>query len=136
MKNIKKSSILTLFLAGLLSISFFYSSSDAIINDIAAAIKRGNANEVSASFASNIELLLPNNEGTYSHTQAEVMLKKFFNNNRPKSFSVSHQGSSRDGSKYAIGTYTAANGNKFRTYFLVKKVANSYKLHQLQFEKQ
>jgi hypothetical protein len=135
MKNIKTPILLSL-LIGLLSFSLVNPNGDSLINDISSAIKKGNASEVAASFAANVELLLPGNEGTYSKTQAEVMLRNFFAGNPPESFTINHQGSSRDGSRYAIGTYKAKDGGSYRTYYLIKKVSDNFKLHQLQFEKQ
>ena len=125
-----------IILFGVLSFGFAKSSSDALINTISSSIRNGNANGVASHFANNVELLLPDNEGTYSKTQAEGMLRTFFSQNAPSSFTINHQGSSRDGSKYAIGTYVARDGKRFRTYFLIKKVSNKYMLHQLQFELQ
>ena len=136
MKKIKNLFPVLIILLGALSFSFAKLSSDALINTIASSIRNANANAVASHFANNVELLLPDNEGTYSKTQAEGMLRTFFNQNAPSSFTVNHQGSSRDGSKYAIGTYLAKDGKRYRTYFLIKKVSNNYMLHQLQFELQ
>ncbi|MFW5793618.1 MAG: DUF4783 domain-containing protein [Bacteroidota bacterium] len=136
MKNLRNISAIVLIMFGLSQMSIANTSSDALINEIASAIKKGSAGNLSNHFASSIELLLPGNEGTYSRKQAEVMLRSFFNKNQSNGFSVNHRGSSRDGSKYAIGTYKAKNGKSFRAYYLVKKVSNSFQLHQLQFEEQ
>lgn len=104
-----------------------------IISDISAAIKNGNSTQVASYFNSTIDLTVPDNEGTYSKTQAELILKDFFTKNPPASFTVNHNGSSNDGSLYAIGTYTSGSGS-YRTYFLLKKSGSSYLIQKLEFE--
>ncbi|MBS4013649.1 MAG: DUF4783 domain-containing protein [Bacteroidetes bacterium] len=136
MKIIKNTPLLMLMFIGFFPISLSNMSNDELISNISKAIQKGSAPEVASYFSSNVELLLPGNDGTFSKTQAEVILRNFFNENPPASFSINHQGSSRDGSKYAIGTYKTKSGDSYRVYYLVKKVGDSFLLHQLQFEKQ
>ncbi|NVO03349.1 MAG: DUF4783 domain-containing protein [Bacteroidetes bacterium] len=108
---------------------------DEISNDIAIAIKSGNSKELAKFFNTSIDLKVPSNDETFSKAQAELIMKDFFQKNPPKSFTINHQGSSNDGSKYSIGTYVSSTGS-FRTYFLLKKVGNSFFIQQLQFELQ
>lgn len=100
---------------------------------IAAAIKTGNAKELSNYFNNTIDLTIPGNEGTYSKGQAEMIVKSFFVKNPPSSFTLSHQGKSNDGSHYAIGIYKSG-GTEFRTYFLLKVLSGQPLIHQLKFE--
>lgn len=116
-----------------LSFALFNSNNDDIISDIAAAIKSGNAANVSKYFNTTIDLTVPAGEGTYSKTQAEQILKDFFTKNPPKSFTINHQGASNDGSLFAIGTYISGS-TSYRSYFLLKKIASGYCIHQLEFE--
>jgi len=59
---------------------------------------------------------------------------EFFKANKPKQFSIIHQGG-KDGARYAIGSLVTNNGT-FRVYFLVKNKLNSPYIHQLRIEKQ
>lgn len=104
-----------------------------ITDEISTAIKTGNSKELSKYFASNVDLTLPGYEGVYSKAQAELIVKEFFNKNTPKSFSIIHQGASKDGSQYSIGNLVSGNG-KYRTYFLLKKSADKFVIQQLRFE--
>lgn len=104
-----------------------------VIADVAAAIKSGNASSVAAYFNSSLDLTVPGNDGTYSKSQAELILKDFFSSNPPKSFSISHQGSSNDGSQYGIGSYVTASSS-YRAYFLMKKSGSSFLIQKLEFE--
>jgi hypothetical protein len=118
-----------------ISASLFMNSTNDIIADIGTAIKSGNASNVAKYFNSTLDLTTPDNEGTYSKTQAELILKDFFTKNPPASFTINHQGSSTDGSLYAIGTF-ATSSSSFRTYFLLKKVDTGFLIQKLEFEEQ
>jgi len=98
--------------------------------DIAIAIRAGNAKELSKYFNGNIDLNIPGNEGVFSKAQAELIMKDFFSKNTPKSFTVLHQGSSKDGAKYTIGSLVTEKIT-FRTYFYMKKKGEEYLIHEL-----
>ena len=128
--------IFSLLITTSISAKFFWDMNpDDISNDIAVAIRNGNSKDLAKFFNTSIDLTVPGNEETFSKAQAELIVKDFFQKNPPKTFTINHQGSSNDGSKYSIGTYVSSTGS-FRTYFLLKKVGNSFFIQQLQFELQ
>jgi hypothetical protein len=110
-----------------------HSQSEQDGNDIARLIKNGNSSELAKHFNVTLQLTLPGNEGRYSRTQAELIIREFFSKYPPKSFDISHQGSSSDGSKYYIGVYKS-NKTTFRSYFLIRQVSEKALIHQLRFE--
>jgi len=103
--------------------------------DIANAIRSGDAKSVSRYFSSSVDLTIISREDVYSKAQTEQILKDFFNKNTPRSFSIIHRGESKDGSKYAIGTLTTSNGN-YRTYYYFKVVGGSINIQELRFMKE
>lgn len=106
-----------------------------ITASIAAAINSGDSKKLASYFNSSIDLTVPGTDGTYSKSQAEMIVKSFFSKFPPVSFKINQQGSSNEGSQFAIGTmYTKTS--TFRTYFLIKKVDNTPLIHQLQFEEE
>lgn len=106
-----------------------------ITASIAAAINSGDSKKLASYFNSSIDLTVPGTDGTYSKSQAEMIVKSFFSKFPPLSFKINQQGSSNEGSQFAIGTmYTKTS--TFRTYFLIKKVNNTPLIHQLQFEEE
>ena len=127
--------IILLVITTTISASFLLYRPIDIIADVGNAIKTGNATTVSKYFNSTLDLIVPGNDGTYSKSQAELILKDFFLKNPLKSFTISHQGSSNDGSLYAIGNYITGSGS-FRTYFLLKKINAGYLIQKLEFEKE
>ena len=106
---------------------------DAVSDKVTEAISEGDASELSKLFNSTIDINIPENDGTYSKNQAEIIVKKFFKKNPVTKFSINHSGSSNDGSKYSIGTYLS-NDKTYRVYFLLKKTLEKYFIQQLQFE--
>jgi hypothetical protein len=134
MKRVPVIIILVVFTTSIFA-SYIMNRSNDIIADIGTAIKSGSASNVSKYFNSTLDLTTPDNEGTYSKTQAELILKDFFTKNTPDSFTINHNGSSNDGSLYAIGTYVS-KGNSYRTYFLLKKVDAAFLIQKLEFDLQ
>ncbi len=104
-----------------------------IIPAVAAAIRTGDAQTLASFFAVSLDLTVPGSEGTYSRSQAELIVKDFFKTNNPRAFSIRHQGMSGEGAHFVIGQLETTNGS-FRVYFLVKTTAGQARLTQLQFE--
>lgn len=107
-----------------------------ISDDVAAAVKTGNASNVSKFFSANVDLKILDKEDVYSKTQAELILKDFFSKNPMKSFAIIHKGTSKNGDQFAIGTYETSTGKKFRSYFLFKKETTGLTIQQFRFEVQ
>ncbi|TAL63237.1 MAG: DUF4783 domain-containing protein [Bacteroidetes bacterium] len=107
-----------------------------ISDDVASAVKTGNAANVAKFFFANVDMKILDKEDVYSKAQAELILKDFFSKNPVKSFAVMHKGTSKTGDQFAIGTYETSSGKKFRAYFLFKKEGTGLTIQQLRFEAQ
>jgi hypothetical protein len=105
-----------------------------VYEDIANSIRTGNASQLAAYFAANIDLTVIDKENVYSKAQAEFILKDFFAKNPPKTFTVLHKGSSPEGMQYTIGNLVTENGKTFRTSFYVKNSGGKYLLQELRIE--
>jgi hypothetical protein len=101
-------------------------------DEIARHIRNGNARELSQHFNTTIQLTVPGDDGRYSRTQAEMIVRNFFSKNPPRTFAINHQGSSSDGSQYFVGTYTSGN-KSYHSYYLIKEVSGKMLIHQLRF---
>ncbi|HOV10815.1 MAG TPA: DUF4783 domain-containing protein [Bacteroidales bacterium] len=108
---------------------------DDITSAVASAINAGDAKKLASYFSPSIDLTLPGTEGTYSKSQAEMIIKDFFTKYPPVSFKINQQGSSNEGSQFAVGTMISKAAT-FKTYFLIKKRDGFPLLHQLQFEQE
>ena len=85
------------------------------------------------SNGTSVDLSIPKNEGVYSQTQAKLILKKFFSNNKPSDFKVVHNGDSKNSSHYSIGNLITTKGT-FRTYILYKEVNKKITILELKIE--
>ena len=136
MKKLSFPIIFVVLIISILPLSMVLVNYDSISQEVTEAIRRGSSRDLARHFGSNVDLAIPGNDGTYSKAQAELIMRNFFSDNRPDSFTVNHQGASRDGSLYVIGTYETTRNRSYRIYFLIKKVSDNYFIHQLQFELQ
>ena len=107
---------------------------DDLNKQIVAALTAGNAAALSDFFNSMVDLGISGNEDTYSKTQATQILKDFFIKNPVKSVKITRQGASTDGSQFCIGEMQAG-ADKFRIYYLLKKVSGKFLIQQLQIQK-
>ncbi len=105
---------------------------DEVINSVRTAIKAGSSRELGRYLNNVVELSINGEKSSYSKTQAEFVLKDFFNKYPPRDFRYTHQGSSRDGLKYAIGTYTYDQGT-FMIYMVIKQFGGDYRVDIINF---
>lgn len=121
-----------LVIAFVFSVNTVYSQN---FEGIAGAIRSGNASGIAANFQSNVEITIKDASNSYSKSQAEMVLKNFFASHQPKSFSIAHEGTSPEGSKYFIGALTTSAGN-YRTYVYAKAAGGSLTIQEIRFEEQ
>jgi hypothetical protein len=103
-------------------------------DDVANALKTGNAREVANYFNNNVALTILTEEGIYSKQQAEVMMRNFFAQRPPKNVTIQHRGASAQGARYAVAVYECAEG-KYRAYIFMKNAGNGMLIHELRIEK-
>ncbi|MBR5856369.1 MAG: DUF4783 domain-containing protein [Bacteroidales bacterium] len=97
-------------------------------------IQFGDAESLSAWFASNLELDILGNTNECSKVQATQIMKNFFVTYTPKSFKIIHK-SGKAPMKYAIGNLNAG-GETFRVTLFVKTQANGNQIQQLRIERE
>lgn len=119
----------------LITISCFSARAD-IYDDLAAAIRAGDARQIASHFDNKVDLALSSIEDVYSKAQAELLIKDFFSKNPPKSFNLVHKGSSKEGTLFAVGTLICTNGKTFRVSFVLKTVNGVNILQEFRFENQ
>jgi hypothetical protein len=109
-------------------------STYAGIEEIIIALKTGNANGIAKYFDNTVEITLPDKSNSFSKSQAEVVLRDFFNNNPVKKFDILHKGENA-GSQYCIGTLVTKNAS-YRTTIFMKQKGNRQTLQEIRFENQ
>ncbi len=107
-----------------------------IYSDIEAAFKSGSSNAIANYFGTTVDLTILSQEDVYSKAQAEIILKNFFAKNTPKTFTILHKGTSKEGAMYGIGSLQTNQGLSFRACFYLKQTNGKFVIQELRFEKQ
>jgi hypothetical protein len=127
-KSLKK-----FFLTIALFFCFAMSYAQGIINDVASAVGTGNVGGISKYLDNAVAVTIQGNQSTYSHSQAEMVLRDFFSKNAAKGFSMERNGGGNNNS-YAIGTLTTSNGN-YRAYIALRQKNGAFVIQEIRFEK-
>ncbi|WKN41988.1 DUF4783 domain-containing protein [Tunicatimonas pelagia] len=106
-----------------------------VINNVRDALKSGSSRELSKYLNNTIEISINGEQTSYSRNQAEFVLKDFFAKYPPKDFRYVHQGSSKEGVKYTIGTLIHERG-EFRVVMLIKQFGGSYLVDKIDFNRE
>lgn len=130
MKNLSRKLAVLIF--GLLTLTVAVHAQ--IPDEIVVSIQNGDDVKLASYFNENVELVVQTHDDVYSKAQAQQIVAEFFKANKPKQFSIIHQGG-KEGARYAIGSLTTNTG-VFRVYFLLKTRDNNSYIHQLRIEKQ
>ncbi len=101
---------------------------------IAKYIQNGDSEKLSAWFDSNLEMDILGTVNVCSKAQAKQIIKDFFANNSPKSFSITHR-SGKPPMRYGIGSLSAG-GNKFRVTIFVKTQEGGNFIQQIRIERE
>lgn len=103
------------------------------IERVAELIKQGNAAELAKFFASTIDVTMMETSNVYSKTQAELVLDKFFKENKPHTVKVLHKVNSNATYNYAVLILTTDKG-KFRIAYTLKELDKQMVLIELRIE--
>ena len=115
-------------------VTFSGFSETDVYMEVGNAIRSGDSKQIAAFFGKTVDLTILSVESVYSKTQAELVLRDFFNKHTPKSFSLLHKGSSKEGTLYAIGNMTTTKGVVFRTSFFIRQSDGKNFIQELRFE--
>lgn len=112
---------------------FFCLSSFVSADEVISAIKNGSASQLSKHFDNTIEITLTGKSNTFGKSQAELVLKDFFNNNIVKGFQIVHKGDNTN-AQFIVGVLLTNTGD-FRTTIYLKQKGDKQLLQELRFEK-
>ena len=102
-------------------------------DELITGFKTGNAALIANQINGNASMSLNGINNMYSKAQAELVLKDFFEKNIVKSFTILHQGESKDGAQYLMGSLVNVNGTH-RVYAYFKKVGDQIFIKELRIE--
>lgn len=128
-----------LLLSVLVCIGYESKAQGEVTSGASTALKGGNSRELAKYFNNSIELIIESDNVEFdkvSNTQAELVLKTFFQKNPAKDFHYVHQGASPEGLQYSTGTYQSSTGS-FQVYILMKQYQGRYLINKIQiFDKE
>ena len=102
---------------------------------IAKALNNGDVATLMKYFEDNVEITILDDEGVYSKGQAGMIIKKFFDDNTPKSFKLIHQGSNNNNLHYCIGDMITSTG-KYRVCYYLKEINGKFHIQELGIEEE
>jgi hypothetical protein len=105
---------------------------DYSIDDITGAMRSGNITKLSRYLDARVDISLPEKSDTYSKSQAEMIIRDFFNTNVVRNFLIKNRGEN-GGSEFCIGLLQTRNGD-YRTTLFIKQKGNGLVLQELRFQ--
>lgn len=135
MKKIKYIAVVTLLLIGIGLNSTPAAAQGEVLVNAKSAIRIGSSKDLSRYFNSTVELGFEGSKSNYSQTQAEFVLKDFFNRTPATGFDYIHQGASPEGLRYAIGKYSHSSGS-YRVVIYVKQSKGNYVIDMIDFTRE
>lgn len=100
---------------------------------ISDAIKSGNSQKIAFYFMPSVDLTVESAEDVYSKDQAEMIVRRFFEDHIPKGFALKHEGKSKLDDYYYIGTLATEKGD-YRLTFFLKKNDGAFRIKQMRIE--
>jgi len=97
------------------------------------AFQAGDVEGLSEFFNARLQVNISDNEYMCSKSQAKEIMREFFSNNKPSSFTVIFEGGKED-SNFSIGTLVTEKGN-YRVNVFFRKFEGVYLIHLLRIEK-
>jgi Domain of unknown function (DUF4783) len=94
------------------------------IEDMVNAMKNSRVSDMAKYFDTFVPITINNNQTVYSHNQAEIVLRDFFEKNSPANFTATDNGSPDNTSKFVIGNFSTPQGVKYSVYILLKLKGN------------
>jgi hypothetical protein len=103
------------------------------IDKVANLIKQGNMHELSNLFAANVEIAILGDENVYSKVQTELILDKFFNQNKPRAVKMLHKVNSNPNYQFGVLIVYTDKG-VFRIAYTMKETDGNLLLIELRIE--
>ncbi|WP_374949763.1 DUF4783 domain-containing protein [Mucilaginibacter sp.] len=103
------------------------------IDKVADLMKQGNVHELVKLFAANVDMAVLEETNVYSKAQAEIILEKFFKENKPAGAKIFHRVNSSATYNFAVLILTTNKG-KFRVAYTLKEMAGEMVLIDLRIE--
>jgi hypothetical protein len=102
------------------------------IDPVVDAIRDGSSSDLAEYFESSISLNIDGQQGDYSKSQAEIVLKDFFKKNPPLGFSIVFKSETNSSLSSYIGEYKSSQ-NQFRVLIKISQQGANSRIYSLEF---
>jgi hypothetical protein len=126
------------FLAAIILLFSGFMLADApskVPSEITEAITKGDSDELSFYFNSNLELVMLDKVDICTKKQAKLIIEDFFTSNHPQNFEIIYEGQQSDGI-HVFGKMLTSSEKTFNVYFLVKSTEEQVVITQFKVEEQ
>jgi len=106
-----------------------------VADQVAQALKAGNAAQLGTYFADNVDLTIGEVEEVFAKAKAVEQLTQFFQQNSVTDFHKLHQGKSDGGLQYVIGNLSTRETD-FRVSFYIKSTGDKEVVQQLMIDEE
>jgi hypothetical protein len=103
------------------------------IEKIADLIKQGNAHDLAKMFSSNVDMNILDETNVYSKAQSEMILDKFFKENKPHTVKLLHRVSSNPNYNFGVVILGTEKG-KFRISYTLREINKVMVVIELRIE--
>jgi len=94
---------------------------------VVSSLERNDHVSLVECFHSMTDLQIPGYSGSFSQSQASVIMKKFLTDHPVASISLTRNGNNSDGSKFALGELVSG-GRKYRLHFVTREIDGKQKV--------
>lgn len=102
------------------------------IDTVVGAFRTGNVDQIALYLDYRVDISLPEKTDTYSKSQAQMIIRDFFDNNGVRNFQVKQKGEN-GGSEFCIGVLQTRNGN-YQTSLFMKQKGEKQFLQEIRFQ--
>ncbi len=102
------------------------------LDAVTTALKSGNVSQLSPYLDMRVDISLPDKSDTYSKTQAEMVIRDFFNTHTVQNFKITQEGENGD-FIFCTGLLQTQSGNYRTTLFFRQKGDKQY-LQEIRFQ--
>lgn len=96
-------------------------------------ISEGDSENLAKHFGESVDIGLPYADKDYGKTQAEMVMRNFFEKHPPNSFIIEESGSTSESNKFFIGEYISGE-KKYMLLIMLRKSNEDFLIHKLKFE--
>lgn len=101
----------TLYLPLIAFLTLFRTAPADVIDTVSDLLAKGSVHELAKMFAPEVEIALPGIEAdTHTRAEAEIMLEKFFSQNKPVAGKVLHRINTAGSLRFGVVVLTTAKG--------------------------